>query len=60
MEEEEGGGTETAAFTLYCKLHTHTRALTQKAGAALETPQALQCVCVCLCCSWPAGTGGSE
>lgn len=61
------GGTETAAFTLYCKLHTHmhTNAHTrhkhlQKAGAPVETPQALQCVCVCLCYSWPAGTSGSE
>lgn len=60
----EGGDAETAAFTLYCKLHTHahtlTQALTQKAVATLETPQALQCVCVCLCYSWPAGTSGSE
>lgn len=40
------GGTATAVFTLYCKPHTHTHTytLTQKAVAALETPQALQCV----------------
>lgn len=63
MEGRAGvGGTYTAAFTLYCKPHTHidTHALTQKAVAALETPQALQCVCVCLCYSWPSGTSGSD
>lgn len=64
MRRGRGGDAETAAFTLYCKLHTHahtlTQALTQKAVATLETPQALQCVCVCLCYSWPAGTSGSE
>lgn len=64
MRRGRGVDAETAAFTLYCKLHTHahtlTQALTQKAVATLETPQALQCVCVCLCYSWPAGTSGSE
>lgn len=52
-----GGGAETAAFTLYSKPHTqthiHTLALTQRAGSVLETPQALQCVC--LCYNWPLG-----
>lgn len=40
------GGTETAAFTLYCKLHT--QALTQKAVAALE-PHKPCSVYVCVC-----------
>lgn len=51
MRRGRGGDAETAAFTLYCKLHTHahtlTQALTQKAVATLETPQALQ-VCMCV------------
>lgn len=58
----EGGGTETAGFTLYCKPHTHKLTCTYTEGRSCNgnptSPEV--CMCVCLYYSWPAGTSGSE
>lgn len=46
-EEGGGGGKETAAFTLYCKLHTHTHTSTYTEGWSCTGNPTSPAVCMC-------------
>lgn len=51
QRDEEGrgwGGTETAAFTLYCKLHTHKHTSTYTEGCSCTGNPTSPAVCMCV------------
>lgn len=56
---ERWGGKDSCFHSVLETTHIHTLALTREAGAVLETPQALQCVCVFVL-QLAAGTSGKD